>query len=64
MNNEELKLVLEIFSKVTDGAMVGGITYLLINLIQNIFPWAVGGWLGSKLIGKLPRISLAKKESK
>ena len=42
---EELKIILELFNSVTDAALIGGISYLLIvEILAEIIPW-VGGYL-------------------
>ena len=61
MDVEQLKLVTELFSKVTDGALYGGVTFLTIDLIKTVVPWGVGAVLGWKLIDKVPKVTLRKK---
>ena len=56
MSTQELELIVSLFSKVTDGAMVGGVTYLVLSFIQGMTPWLVGGLILNNLIGKLPKI--------
>lgn len=56
MNTEELKLIVELFSTITDGALAGGITYLFVHLVGELFPWVVGGIVTSKLLDRLPKI--------
>jgi len=63
MNTEELKLIVELFAKVTDGALIGGVTYLLLNFLQAIVPYAIGAWCFGKLINKLPKVIRIKEES-
>ena len=58
---EELKLIVELFSKVTDGAVYGGISFLIYKLIVDCIPWAVLDWLSGKLVDRLPRIKKKEK---
>ena len=52
---EELKLVVELFGRVTDGALTGAVVYLGFELVKTLVPWGVGAWLGGKLIDRLPK---------
>ena len=45
MNTEELKLIVEMFSTVTDGALVGGVTYIVLQFLGKIVPWIGMGWI-------------------
>lgn len=56
MNTEELKMIIELFSTITDGALVGGVSYLVMNLISNLTPWFISGYIITKLMDKLPKV--------
>lgn len=56
MSVDELKLITEIFGKVTDGALIGGISYLIVSLIKSVVPWCIGGWAFTKLVERLPQV--------
>ena len=60
--NEELTLIVELFSKVTNGALVGGITWMVVDLIKDIIPWCIGSITLIKLSNNLPRIVISRKD--
>ena len=56
MNTEELKMIILLFSTITDSALVGGVSYLVMNLISNLTPWFISGYVIAKLMDKLPKV--------
>lgn len=61
MNVEELKLVTEMLSKVTDGALTGAIVYFGLNFIQSLVPWVFGCFLVQKIVQCIPKIKIQQK---
>ena len=64
MSTEELKLIIELFQGVTEGAIIGGIGWMVMSLLQTLIPWCIGGWLGSKLISRLPKVKIKDTEDR
>lgn len=52
----ELKLIVELFSKVTDGALIGGVSYLVLNFLQSLVPWVFGSYMFIRLLDRLPKV--------
>lgn len=52
----ELKLIVELFSKVTDGALIGGVSYLVLNFLQALVPWVFGSYMFTRLLDRLPKV--------
>lgn len=61
---EELKIVMELFAKITDGAVTGAVVYLVLETVKSTLPWIVGWALGYRLIDKIPKFSISRKEEK
>jgi hypothetical protein len=59
---EDLKLIVELFSQVTDGALYGGIAYLSFNLLTSAMPWVGGFFLLKLVLGHLPKFKVEVKE--
>jgi hypothetical protein len=55
---DELKIVLEMFATITDGALIGGITWLVLDFVGRMVPWFIGAYLGRLLLDKLPNIKI------
>jgi hypothetical protein len=62
MTTDELKMILDLFGQVTDGALIGGIIYFVMQLVGTTVPW-IGGYLLLKLIlNKVPNFDIEVKE--
>ena len=61
-DTEQLKIIMDTFSNVANGALAGGVTYLILDFLAKMIPWFIGYKLGIKIIDKVPRISLIKKD--
>ncbi len=64
MDTEQLKLIVELFSNVTDGAVTGGITFLAIDLLKSVIPWFVIGYVLKLLIGTIAKIQVIKQSER
>ena len=59
---EELKVLVELLSKVSDGALTGVITYLVLNFFSNLVPWLFGCYLVKQVARCVPKIKIQAKE--
>lgn len=61
MNIEELKLIVELFGAVTDGAITGVVTYFAVDIIKLLIIWGFSTHIATKVLDKLPSIKRASK---
>ena len=58
---EELKIIAQIFNNVTDGAIYGGISFLIYKLIVDTAPWIFGAYAVKQISTLLQKVKITKK---
>ena len=62
LDTEQLKIILETFSGVAGDAVVAGITFVVLGFIQGILPPILWTYFGVKVLTKLPKIVINKRD--
>lgn len=60
--NENLNLIVELFSKATEYAALGGVTWLVLDTVKAIFPWAAGCYIAGMIINRFPKVVKVEKK--